>query len=199
MDTVSGSEGATSAASSEQRLGERLRTLRRRRKLRLRDIAERVSCSEGLISKIEHGRVTPSLKVLHGIAAALDVSIASLFAEPQIALVQRAGERPVIDLAGHESDRRIKLEQLIAHTRDAVLEANIHLVEPGAHSAGDISHMGEEFGYVLEGRLELWVEDACYKLEAGDSFHFPSEARHRYRNPGEGTTRILWVNTPPTF
>lgn len=199
MDTESGFAGNKNVATSEQRLGERLRTLRRRKNLRLRDIAERVSCSEGLISKIEHGRVTPSLKILHGIATALDVSIASLFAEPQLALVQRSGERPVIDLGGHEADRRIKLEQLIPHTQNAVLEANIHVVEPGAHSAGDISHPGEEFGYILEGRLELWVEDSRYELEAGDSFHFPSDARHRYRNPGEGTARILWVNTPPTF
>lgn len=188
-----------STTSGDQRLGERLRSLRRQRKLRLRDLAARIPCSEGLISKIERGRVTPSLKVLHGMASALDVSIASLFAEPRDAVVQRAGERPVIALAGHGHERRIKLEQLIAYTGDTMLEANIHIVEPGAQSAGDISHYGEEIGYVLEGRLELWVEDNRYELEAGDSFHFPSEARHRYGNPGSCTTRILWVNTPPTF
>jgi len=36
-------------------------------------------------------------------------------------------------------------------------------------------------------------------LRAGDSFHFPSEVPHGYRNPGRVRTRVLWVNTPPTF
>jgi mannose-6-phosphate isomerase-like protein (cupin superfamily) len=60
-------------------------------------------------------------------------------------------------------------------------------------------HEGEEVGYVLSGVLELTVSGVEYLLYDGDSFVYRSEEPHSYRNPGEVTTRVLWVSTPPTF
>src|SRR5439155_362347 len=51
----------------------------------------------------------------------------------------------------------------------------------------------------LEGRIELTLGQERYLLEAGDSFYFPSDVPHGYRNPGRVQARVLWVNTPPTF
>lgn len=73
------------------------------------------------------------------------------------------------------------------------------MIEPGTESGGDISHEGEEVGYVLEGEFELVVEERPYFLKAGDSFCFRSELRHHYRNTSEQTARVFWVDTPPTF
>lgn len=52
---------------------------------------------------------------------------------------------------------------------------------------------------MLEGAVELIVDEEKEILLQGDSFFFNSELPHRYRNAGEGVTRVLWVNTPPTF
>ena len=93
----------------------------------------------------------------------------------------------------------IELERLIPNARGALLQANVHVVSPGASSDGMIHHAGEELGYVLEGRLDLNVDNVIYRLEAGNSFFFPSSLPHGYRNPGKITTRVLWVNSPPTF
>jgi uncharacterized cupin superfamily protein len=60
-------------------------------------------------------------------------------------------------------------------------------------------HEGDEFGYVLEGRLSLNIDDTVHELVAGDSFAFPSHLAHTYRNPGPDVTRVIWINTPPTF
>jgi mannose-6-phosphate isomerase-like protein (cupin superfamily) len=60
-------------------------------------------------------------------------------------------------------------------------------------------HDGDEVGYVLEGRLKLSIDDTIYELEPGDSFAFPSNLSHTYRNSGEIVTRIIWINMPPTF
>ncbi len=79
------------------------------------------------------------------------------------------------------------------------LEGNIHVVSPGATNGGEINHIGEEVGYVLEGEFELTVGSTTYHLKAGDSFFFRSELPHSYRNPGEAAARVLWVNSPPTF
>jgi len=73
------------------------------------------------------------------------------------------------------------------------------VIEPRANSDEQISHAGEELGYVIEGELELTLDDTLYLLQPGDSFYFPSTVPHSYRNPGKLVTRVLWINTPPTF
>lgn len=185
----------------EHDIGTKLRMMRRMNKMRLKDVAEAVDCSESLLSKIENNKVEPSLKVLHRITAVLGTTIAELFAakrENEIT-VQHEGERRVVVTRATEAGGAVSLERIIPFGDDQLLDANIHIVDPRTDSGGDITHAGEEVGYVLEGVLELTIEDATYHLTAGDSFYFRSELRHRYYNPGETTTRVLWVNTPPTF
>lgn len=181
-------------------LGVRLRHARLARGWRLKDVAQRVDCSESLVSKIERGHTTPSLKVLHRLTRVLDLSISALFSPGATeSLIWRAGERPVITLQGARKDEHIHLERIVPHHPGLLLEANIHIVEPGAKSDGAIEHTGEEVGYILQGNLNLWVEDHCYHLNPGDAFHFRSDLSHRYCNPGNEVTKVLWVNTPPTF
>lgn len=185
----------------EHDIGTKLRMMRRMNKMRLKDVAEAVDCSESLLSKIENNRVEPSLKVLHRITAVLGTTIAELFAakrENEIT-VQHEGERRVVVTRATEEGGAVSLERIIPFGDDQLLDANIHIVDPKTDSGGDITHAGEEVGFVLEGVLELTIEDATYNLTAGDSFYFRSELRHRYYNPGDVTTRVLWVNTPPTF
>lgn len=185
----------------EHDIGTKLRMMRRMNKMRLKDVAEAVDCSESLLSKIENNKVEPSLKVLHRITAVLGTTIAELFAarrENEIT-VQHEGERKVVVTRATEHGGAVSLERIIPFGDDQLLDSNIHIVDPKTDSGGDITHAGEEVGYVLEGTLELTIEDVTYYLSAGDSFYFRSELRHRYYNPGEVTARVLWVNTPPTF
>lgn len=195
-------EGTRSAPDAYQsaRIGHRLRYARRKQDLLMKEVARRVGCSESLISKIERGHATPSLRMLHNIAAVLNINIASLFdagADEQV--VRRSGERPLIHLESRTGGGSIDLERLAPSEERTLLEANIHVVEPGAESDGEITHEGEEVGYVIEGTVELTVDDVPYVLNTGDSFYFRSELAHRYRNTGDKTARLLWVNTPPSF
>jgi transcriptional regulator with XRE-family HTH domain len=181
-----------------EELGSRLRHTRKIRKLRLADVARLVPCSESLLSKIETNRVAPSLHMLHRIAAVLDTTVAELFSpDPDGSVaVFRPGDRPVIVLEGAGSDGLV-LERLIPFTRGRVLNANIHVVPPGAGNGGELKHEGEEVGYVLEGQIELTVNGEVRILSQGDSFFFLSHQPHSYRNPGAVAARILWVNAPP--
>lgn len=195
-------EGTNAVPDSYEgaRIGHRLRYARRKQGLLMKDLARRVGCSESLISKIERGHATPSLRMLHNVAAVLDISIASLFESgPEEQVVQRYGERPLIHLESRAGGGSIDLERLAPYQEKTQLEANIHLVAPGAESDGEIAHEGEEVGYVIEGTIELTVEENSYVLNAGDSFYFRSELAHRYRNIGHTVARLLWVNTPPSF
>jgi quercetin dioxygenase-like cupin family protein len=58
-------------------------------------------------------------------------------------------------------------------------------------------HQGEEAGLALEGPLEITIEDKKYLHEAGDSFSFKSQLKHRYANPSDlEETVVVWANTP---
>lgn len=54
-------------------------------------------------------------------------------------------------------------------------------------------------GYVLEGEIALNLGEQTWTLSAGDSFYFPSNVPHGYRNTGATVAKVLWVNTPVTF
>ena len=176
-------------------LGVRLRHTRLVAGLTLIQLAKKAECSESLISKIERGSATPSLVMLHRLAVALDTNISTLMSEemPVVGPVLRVGERPVIKTGG------ISLERLVLPTRGGLLQANIHIVAPGTASDGQIEHVGEEVGYVLEGTLELRLGEECYILGPGDAFTFPSSLPHGYSNVGKDIVRVLWVNSPATF
>ncbi|WP_342643759.1 cupin domain-containing protein [Rhodoligotrophos ferricapiens] len=182
-------------------LGPKLKQARKTKRMRLKDVADAVGCSESLLSKIERARITPSLRMLHRIATVLDTSIGYLFATPQHTEigVYRNGERPTVLIEGDQPGMAIRLERLVGYSDDQVIDGNIHVIDPGASNGGEIKHNGQEVGYVLEGELELTVAGILYQLRPGDSFFLKSDLPHSYRNPGRTVTRVVWINTPPTF
>lgn len=176
-------------------LGARIRHARRVAGLTLTQVAAKAQCSESLVSRIENAQATPSLAMLHRIAAALATNIGTLSCEeePVAGPVLRRNERPVMHTGG------VSLERIVLPKRGGLLQANIHIVQPGKGSDGQIAHVGEEVGYMLEGMLELTLADVTYLVQAGDAFTFSSLVAHGYRNVGETVARVLWVNTPATF
>ena len=184
------------------RIGFHLRRERRLKKLRLKDVADATGLSVSLISKIETNSVGPSLSTLHLIAHALDTSISALFALEELPtqVVRRQRERPIAGKVQSISEwDGIEAEIMVPFAEGRLLEGFVFVMQPGGNSGGVVQHEGEECGYVLEGRLELCVGGKTYSLGRGDSFFFPSTIPHTYRNPSKVTTRVIWINTPPTF
>jgi transcriptional regulator with XRE-family HTH domain len=185
----------------EIRVGLKLKHTRLLKGITLKQLAMAAGCSESLLSKIENGRANPSLKMLHRVAAALDMPVAGLFKahnDPDDVVLRR-GERPVIETDQVRRGHGVRLEALIPSSSKHLLAGFINHVDPGGSSEGDLEHEGEEFGYVLEGAIELTVAGRTYHLAAGDCFHFRSERPHAYRNAQPGIARVIWINTPPTF
>jgi len=183
------------------RLSARLRLARQLRGMTLRAVADAAGCSESLLSKIENGKASPSLPMLHRLVQALDTNIGWMFEEVDgdEGIVFRRGSRPMIALDPLRRGEGISLERVIPYSPGHVLQCNIHHIEIGGESAGPIQHAGEEVGYVLSGEIELIVDEKSYRLAAGDSFVFRSELPHHYCNAGSEPASIFWVNTPPTF
>lgn len=184
------------------RIGFQLRRERRLRRLRLKDVADKAGLSQSLISKIENNKTSPSISTLHRLAKALGTSVSALFAADKSLdqVTQRPQERPI---AGRVQSMvewdGIEAEIIVPYVRGRLLEGFVFIMEPGGHSGGTLRHEGEECGYVLEGRLELVVDAETYLLGPGNSFFFNSDRPHSYRNPGTAVTRVIWINTPPTY
>lgn len=199
--STTGRGGAPQKAAAAIAIGPRLRHARLVKGMLIKDLAARVGVSKSLISKYENDKLLPPLTVLHSLVSVLETNIGALF-EPNwngADYVARAGTRPHILAAGDGEAAGVTLERLIPNGRGHLLQGNIHIVAPGGGSMGPMCHEGDEFGYVLEGRLELVIGESAHSLGPGDSFSFPSNLAHTYRNPGLEATRVIWINTPPTF
>ena len=190
---------AVATAHDERRVdGRLLRRLRQGQALSLRQAAERSGLSLSFISAVERGASGASVATLQRLTAAYGTTLADLFggaaAGPRDRLVP-ADKRPVLRLEGES----VRIEQLARGATE--LEPQLFVLAPGATSDGAYAHAGEEFLYLLSGALTVWVgDDETYQLtREGDALCFPSTMPHRWRNDAGGETRLLWINTPPTF
>lgn len=190
---------AAGVYAAENRVGLKMKHARLLRGLTLKRLAELAECSESLLSRVENGSANPSIKTMHRVALALDLPVSGLFQgsdDDDDNVVLRDGERPMVQ-AGRGKGHR--LEALIPNRRGNLLSGYINDIDPGGGAEGIITHEGEEFGYILDGELELIVDKKKYRLRAGDSFYFRSERPHSYTNRHNKVARVLWINTPPTF
>lgn len=186
-------EAGPPAEAAVQR-GPRLRELRHRAGLSLREASRLSGLSAGFISAIERGASGASVATLQRLTAACGATLQDLFGEAPRGRLVRPQERPVLELG----EGSVRMEQL-AHP-GGQLEPHLFVLSAGASSQGAYSHPGEEFIYVLEGSVRVWLgQDEVYDLEAEDSLTFASTLPHSWQNQATAETRLLWINTPPTF
>ncbi|MBQ9729931.1 MAG: cupin domain-containing protein, partial [Clostridia bacterium] len=88
---------------------------------------------------------------------------------------------------------------LIPNAQKNMLEPVLVDLEPGASTPHDIPHEGEEFGYVLEGRLSITLGSKRYPCKKGEAFYYTAEKPHCIINNGKTKARFLWISTPPNF
>jgi transcriptional regulator with XRE-family HTH domain len=179
------------------RFGEKIRTVRERRGLTLREVAEQAGVSESLVSQIERNRVSPAIDTLLAIADVLDLDPEYLFAgwrrDRSVHIVRKA-ERHSFTKPGVLYER---LAQVESQERAGIESYKITL-EPGAKTGStEYGHPGWELGVVETGKAELTVGNHTHILKPGDSASFRSESPHVLANPGKDRLRVFWVITPP--
>lgn len=175
---------------AEPAVGRRLRSLRRRRGLTQRTLAQTCDLSANAIGLIERGESSPSVSTLHRLALALEVPIAELFAETedQTVVLTRKSQRS-------QSHRdQIQMDNLGEGLTDQCMEPFLVTLQPGAGSGADpVVHLGEEFVFCLEGEIEYRVAGQSYQMEAGDSLMFHANQPHCWCNLSEAPARLLLI------
>lgn len=180
--------------------GRRLKHARLLKGYTLKQLAEKVDCSESMISKLENSRLSPSLAMLHRIAAELDVTVSDL-------LINGDGSEdrhdvvvfPAKRFPSGEHEVKVWFDRILPLDKTGLLQVNIlHLLDD-AEQPRFLAHEGEEFIYVMEGQMDVIFPDKVYTILAGEGIYFASTQDHRYKNRGDRPTRAIWVNTPPTM
>jgi DNA-binding transcriptional MerR regulator/mannose-6-phosphate isomerase-like protein (cupin superfamily) len=174
-------------------IGVHLRQMRVQRGLSLARVAKTVGISVGFLSALERSRMSASVSTLRKLARFYKTNILDFFdaAESNSRLVP-SDKRKVL-----EAGPGVRMELLA--WGNTVMEPHLFRISPRAGSGESYTHEGEEFLHVLRGRLHISVAEVEYRLKPGDSFYFESATPHRWFNPGRTETRVLWINTPPTF
>lgn len=174
-------------------LGGEIRARRHRLGLTLVALADRCGLSQPFLSQVENGRAAPSMESLARIAAALDTTPQALFSGGAVPVedpvVVRSADASVVVLdRGPDSSVRLVLPG----------EAPFRVLEfDGLPAEFDEwwQHHGFEGVYVVEGSVELQVDDERFRLERGDFASYPADRVHRLRALDGSSPRVLMIET----
>lgn len=177
---ISGPRNA-SGQTLEQYLGATIRELRLRHRLTIADVAQMAGISRGMLSKLENGQASPSLETLSQLAAALGVTLSSLFRNFNAPV---GGAQLVKKGEGMEVVRRgTKIGHtyhLLAYDQGPkkIFEPFLVTITNKSEVFPSFEHPGTEFIYVLEGKMKYRHGQQTYMLSPGDSLTFRGKVPH---------------------
>ena len=179
-------------------VGERLRAIRKLRRVTLKTVADRADLSESFLSQVERGRANASVASLKRIAAALGVNVADLFepnGRPSRHRVLRRESRPALTF-GMLGRKFMLTPRPLEHLQVIVGELD------SGGSTGDEPYThgdSEELLVVLEGIVSLQLGTQMFELASGDSIDYRSSTPHRLTNIGGETSEVMWIISPPSY
>jgi transcriptional regulator with XRE-family HTH domain len=176
-------------------LGRKIKELRINKDLTLKDLSAKTNLSIGFLSQLERGLTTVAIDSLSNIAEVLEVNLSYFLDGPKYnkKVILRSYEKEVFQVYSNQF--------IHYHLTNDVGEKNLlpRLIEIlPTNSKEDVApykHGGEEFIYVLEGILTLFINEEQHELYPGDSAHYNSNVIHNWANCTSKTVKILTVHT----
>jgi quercetin dioxygenase-like cupin family protein len=178
-------------------IGAKLRALRLKKKMGLVELGRHSGLSPALLSKIERGRLVPTLPTLMRIALVFSVGLEHFFTEPArkptLAVVRRKERQRFPEKQGERTPAYF-FESLDFPALERSM--NAYYVEfEGAERSRQHAHPGAEFLYVIDGQVTVTVGDVPHTLGPGDSMYFDSSVPHEYARSGRKTCRAVVVTS----
>lgn len=176
-------------------IGKELKRIRVSQGMTLEELSNKCGYSKALISRVETGSVSPSLTSLMKMVSSLGLKLHDLFTsiEQSEASVVRKGEG-----RRYYTEEDSVTEFLTTNISSKKMEP-IRITAPAGYSSGEepVIHYGEQFVFVLEGKIEITAGEETYRLGAGDSMYLAAGTPHTWRNAGKDEARLISVVTPP--
>ena len=175
-------------------LGKKIKRMRNQKGLTQSELADRCELTKGYISQLENDLNSPSIATLTDILAALGSNLAEFFQEEKEEKIVFSKKEFI-----EKDSEGVFWRWLIPNAQKNMMEPVLVELDESVETAGDIPHEGEEFGYVLEGKIAILLGNKRYVCKKGEAFYYPANKPHSIINKGKGRARFLWISTPPNF
>ncbi len=186
-------------------LGQHIASLREKKGISREELAKRSRCKEEVIEALEEGKLSPSLAPLLQIARGLGVHLGALLDdkpyEGPVITRNTNKESPVVRFSGiriASDSSTLEFHPLAYNKAGRHMEPFVIDVHPTVSEDCMFSiHEGEEFIYVLTGKIQISYGPDVYILSPGDSIYYDSTTPHEVRAAGEENGQIIAVIYTP--
>ncbi|HBA04177.1 MULTISPECIES: XRE family transcriptional regulator [unclassified Clostridium] len=178
-------------------IGSKIKELRTNKKMTLKELSEKTSLSTGFLSQLERGLTSIATDSLLNIAEALDVELSYFLlstSKRRERFIQKSYERDI-----YKIDNALHINYVLSNNPEdkTILPRLIEILPTNTEeNLNTYQHEGEEFIYVLEGIITLFINDEKQYLYPGDSAHFKSSINHNYANYTNKICKILVASVP---
>lgn len=175
-------------------IGLKIKELRLKNQLTQEELADRCELTKGYISQLENDLTSPSIATLKDILQTLGSTLADFFAsDDDESLVFGTDDYFV------KTGDKMQITWLVPTAQKNLMEPIRLELEPGACTEKDMPHDGEEFGFVIKGKIRLYIGKLTADAKEGESFYYRSGQTHYMENIGRSTAIVLWLSCPPNF
>ena len=175
-------------------VGQRIRQLRMLNGLTQEELASRCELTKGFLSQLENNLATPSLPTLMDIVEALGTDMSTFFKETDETQICFSRDDFFVD-----EREGYTINWIVPNAQKNTMEPIIVEIAPGSCSQVMQPHEGEEFCYVLDGKVTLVMGDREYEVRKGNTFYINGEREHYLRNDSAHAAQVLWICSPPLF
>ena len=190
--------------SDVSHIGKKLRKLRTERGLDLATLAEMSRLDEDILHRLESGHFLPSMALILKIARILDVRLGTFLdndvEEYGVVVIRQGNPKNEVSFAGAELEQRPRFDfhPLATDKKGRHMEPFLIDVHPtGTRNHKFSTHEGEEFIYVLSGKLVIYHGNQRFSLSAGDSIYYDATVEHDI-DAVDGDARILSIIYTPS-
>jgi transcriptional regulator with XRE-family HTH domain len=178
-------------------VGERVKRVRENKGLSLLDVSQRTGMDVHILSDIEEGKVPPPLGSIIKLAKALEMKMGYFISgdEEKAYTIVRRGDRKVVSRFDSRKGKHYgyEYESLAPHKKDRHMEPFLVTLQPSTTDEERSTHDGQEFIFVLRGKMEVRLGEEIHVLEPGDSIYYDSTVPHLVKSHGGEATKILAV------
>lgn len=181
----------------ERIIGQQIRKFRKARGLKLQELSSNVGISKGLLSKIENAKVSSPISTYSNIAAALGINFSDLIREEQGGgcIIIRKDERKLV--SRRRTPYGYQFESLGYKWPNKKFNPFLltYLPQPKDAPLPDFKFEGEEFIFLLAGKLEMFYDKECYHLNPGDCIFLDGNVPHGGRAKGKRKAVALLISS----
>lgn len=175
-------------------IGPKIKQLRIKNALTLEELASRCELTKGFLSQLERDLTSPSVSTLNDILEALGTTLSDFFIETK-------EEKLVFTEDDFFVDERegTTVHWIVPNAQKNEMEPILLDIDMDGESQTIDPHEGEEFGYVMQGKITLIYNEQEFPVKKGETFYISGKHTHYMKNEGKTKAIVLWITTPPTF